>query len=486
MEARWPLNPLVQRIANNRKLDMKFRNVCACVILSAAMLLQPMQTFATEGEATTQTATEDEAAKEAAKEAEKEAAKQAAEEKKAKADADRQAAEEQNNNLNQQVKDAENQLNNKQSQKDAAQNKLNSINGEADKISGDISKLNKNIAGVASEISAAEASISQTEEDIESLKKDLEEAKKDEKKAYEALKKRIAFSYENDSKTSIFLTLVSSNSLAEFFTRVEYTSSILDYEQKLIKDCQEKQVAIREKADALEAKQAELSKQKESLSAKKDEMNSLVASANESLDAKKGEAADAEADVAAFEAELQQCRANYQNLQASQAQAQANLAQAIAAQEDAERERLAAEQGVPVEQVEVPRENTAGAVSASEYELLFLAATIQAEADNQGSVGQLAVGSVIMNRVLSDKFPNSIAGVITQSGQFASYSSGMVDRIMLRGPNESCKAAAQAVINGQRSGDWLFFMTPNWADHFGITGYTVIGDHAFFYKWGAN
>jgi len=483
VEARWPLNPSVQRIANNRKLDMKFRNVCACVILSVAMLLQPMQTFATEGEATTQTTTEDEAAKEA----EKEAAKKAAEEKKAKADADRKAAEEQNNNLSQQVKDAESQLNNKQSQKDAAQNKLNSINGEADKISGDISKLNKNIAGVASEISAAEANISQTEEDIEALEKELEEAKKEEKKTYETLKKRIAFSYENDSKTSIFLTLVSSNSLAEFFTRVEYTSSILDYEQKLIKDCQAKQVAIQEKADALEAKQTELSKQKETLSAKKDEMNSLVASANESLDAKKGEAADAEADVAAYEAELQQCKSTYQSLQASQAQAQANLAQAIAAQEQAERERLAAEQGVPVEQVEVPRENTGGAVSASEYEMLFLAATIQAEADNQGYAGQVAVGSVIMNRVMSNKFKqNTIIEVITAPNQFASYSSGMVDRIMQRGPNESCKAAAQAVINGQRSGDWLFFMTPDWADHFGITGYTVIGDHAFFYQWGAN
>jgi spore germination cell wall hydrolase CwlJ-like protein len=280
---------------------------------------------------------------------------------------------------------------------------------------------------------------------------------------------------------------VSSNSLAEFFTRVEYTSSILDYEQKLIKDCQAKQVAIQEKADALEAKQTELSKQKETLSAKKDEMNSLVASANESLDAKKGEAADAEADVAAYEAELQQCKSTYQSLQASQAQAQANLAQAIAAQEQAERERLAAEQGVPVEQVEVPRENTAGAISASEYEMLFLAATIQAEADNQGYAGQLAVGSVIMNRVMSNKFAqNSIIEVITAPNQFASYSSGMVDRILARGPNESCKAAAQAVINGQRSGDWLFFMTPAWADHFGITGYTVIGDHAFFYKWGAN
>ena len=57
---------------------------------------------------------------------------------------------------------------------------------------------------------------------------------------------------------------------------------------------------------------------------------------------------------------------------------------------------------------------------------------------------------------------------------------------MERGPNESCKQAAQAVISGQRSGDWLFFMTQYYADSFGITGYTVIGDHVFFYKWGAN
>ena len=99
----------------------------------------------------------------------------------------------------------------------------------------------------------------------------------------------------------------------------------------------------------------------------------------------------------------------------------------------------------------------------------------------------LAVASVIMNRVNSSLFAqNSISAVISAPGQFASYSSGKVALIVERGPNESCMSVAQAAINGARNGDWLFFMTQYWADHFGITGYTPIGDHVFFYKWGAN
>lgn len=463
----------------------KFQNVCVCLLLSVSMLVQPMQVFAMEGESqeTTSASESDEAAKKAK---EQEDAKKAADEKKQKADEQVKAAEDQNNQITQQIKDAEDKINNKKGDVDNAKNKLNTINGEADKISGDISKLNRNIAGVASEISATEESITKAEEDIQKLEEELEQAKKEEKKTYDVLKKRIAFSYENDSKATIFMTLITSNSLAEFFTRVEYTSSILEYESKLLDDCKQKQAEIQKKADAITAKQEELSTYKSSLANKKEEMNSLVASASNSLDVKKAEAADAEEDVKAFEEEMASLRQQYQALAASQAQAQANLAQAIASQEQAEKERLALEQGVPVEEVEVPQENTGGAISASEYEMLFLAATIQAEADNQGSVGQLAVGTVIMNRVMSSHFPDSIVGVITQSGQFASYSSGMVDRIMQRGPNDSCKQAAQAVINGSRSGDWLFFMTQYYADSFGITGYTVIGDHVFFKKWGAN
>lgn len=131
-------------------------------------------------------------------------------------------------------------------------------------------------------------------------------------------------------------------------------------------------------------------------------------------------------------------------------------------------------------------EDTSGAYAASEAEIIMLAATIQAEAGNQSYTGKLAVGSVIMNRVKSSKFPNTIYGVITQENQFEPWRKGIVTKFIESGPNATCIEIARAVCNGSRNGNWLFFMTPKWANHYGITGYTTIGGHAFFYKWGAN
>ncbi len=131
-------------------------------------------------------------------------------------------------------------------------------------------------------------------------------------------------------------------------------------------------------------------------------------------------------------------------------------------------------------------EDTSGPYAADETEIILLAATIQAEAGNQSYTGKLAVGSVIMNRVKSSKFPNSIYGVITQENQFEPWRKGIVTKFIEAGPNETCMEIARAVCGGSRNGNWLFFMTPKWAEYYGITGYTTIGGHAFFYKWGAN
>ena len=91
-----------------------------------------------------------------------------------------------------------------------------------------------------------------------------------------------------------------------------------------------------------------------------------------------------------------------------------------------------------------------------------------------------------MNRVLSSYFPNSVSGVVSQSGQFSSYTSGKVNLIAAQGPKAECMQAATQVLNGYRLGNWLFFMRQANADSYGITGYVPIGNHVFFYKWGAN
>ena len=54
---------------------------------------------------------------------------------------------------------------------------------------------------------------------------------------------------------------------------------------------------------------------------------------------------------------------------------------------------------------------------------------------------------------------------------------------MQQGASSACVKAAQEVIGGARVGDYLFFMTKYYADYYGIAEYTMIGNHAFFYRW---
>lgn len=87
------------------------------------------------------------------------------------------------------------------------------------------------------------------------------------------------------------------------------------------------------------------------------------------------------------------------------------------------------------------------AVRASGNEVQLLGALIQIESGNQPYEGQLAVGAVVMNRVRSGRYPNTIADVIYAPGQFP-YASTKVHEVMARGVKASCMQAAQEAING--------------------------------------
>ena len=74
----------------------------------------------------------------------------------------------------------------------------------------------------------------------------------------------------------------------------------------------------------------------------------------------------------------------------------------------------------------------------------LLARAIYGEARGEPYVGQVAVGAVIMNRVRNSKFPNTIAGVIYQSGAFDAVSDGQINLT----PDSTAKKAAQDALNG--------------------------------------
>lgn len=112
--------------------------------------------------------------------------------------------------------------------------------------------------------------------------------------------------------------------------------------------------------------------------------------------------------------------------------------------------------------------------SAGSDDTSLLAALIYCEAGNQSYDGMVAVGAVVMNRVNSPLFPNSISEVIYQSGQFTPASSGGLASALANGVPSACYDAAAAAISGENPiGDALYFNT-------GSGKGTKLGDHQFY------
>ena len=107
---------------------------------------------------------------------------------------------------------------------------------------------------------------------------------------------------------------------------------------------------------------------------------------------------------------------------------------------------------------------------------LLLAALIHCEAGGESYEGQVAVGAVVMNRVRSGAYPNTIHGVIYASGQFTPAMNGKVNRVLESGKiYESCMKAAKEALSGVSNvGDLTHFRRND-----GRNG-LVIGNHVFY------
>ena len=123
--------------------------------------------------------------------------------------------------------------------------------------------------------------------------------------------------------------------------------------------------------------------------------------------------------------------------------------------------------------------------SYSEEDLYWLSRIISAESQGEPLEGQIAVGNVVMNRVASDEFPNTIQEVIFDQKytvQFEPVSNGTI----YHEPTALSVAAAKAVLNGAASvvGDCLYFYAPALSQGLWInanrTYYKTIGCHRFY------
>ena len=115
-------------------------------------------------------------------------------------------------------------------------------------------------------------------------------------------------------------------------------------------------------------------------------------------------------------------------------------------------------------------------MSADQY---LLARLVYAEARGESYKGKVAVAAVVLNRVRSSSFPNTISGVIYQSNAFESVSNGSINKT----PDSDCLRAAREAMNGwDPTGGCLYYYNPATATNSWIWTRQVqlsIGKHAF-------
>ncbi len=117
--------------------------------------------------------------------------------------------------------------------------------------------------------------------------------------------------------------------------------------------------------------------------------------------------------------------------------------------------------------------------SYSDSDIQLLARLIYGEARGESYVGQVAVGAVVMNRIRSSSFPNTMSGVIYQRYAFTAVDDGQINLT----PNATAKKAAQDAINGwDPSYGAIYYYNPATATSqwiFSRTTTVVIGNHVF-------
>lgn len=352
------------------------------------------------------------------------------------------------------INQVQNQVNNLQQQKENAENVLDDINDKKDALENNLNDLDSELDTLVSDMNDLEDQIDVKQDEIAIAATDLEAAEAQVQKQYEDLKIRIQYMYENGT-SSLLDAFFESKSIAELINQTENVSAMMEYDREKLKEYQELQADIEAKKAQLEKEESSLLALQNEMGEKRTQVNQLISNTQQNLSQANTEASYAQATVDDLAAQLAYWEAYEAQLEAQK------LAQDLALWEQIQQEGKEDLSGITY----VPAEG----------ELYLLAAIIQCESEGEPYAGKLAVGSVVMNRVKSSKFPNTITEVIYQNKQFSPVASGRLSYRLSVGVNDTCMQAATEVINGNITTDALFFrrVTPE------ING-TIIGNHIFY------
>ena len=330
---------------------------------------------------------------------------------------------------------------------------IENLEEQSSSLETELQGINSDILALSDEISTTEMQVEMLNGEIARTSDELADATANEEQQYENMKTRIKYMYEHGNATLLEL-LFSAENMSDFLNKADFIENLSEYDRNALDDLKDIHSQIEEEQENLKAQQDSLADLQEQLQTQRSELQAKADATSTNL-----------ADV-------------QQRLQ----QAKEEEAARIAAEEEARR-KAAEEANASVGNSGGYDDSiiNGGGIEVSADDTTLLAAIIQCEA-YQDYDCLLAVATVIMNRVESPRFPNSIKGVVYASGQFEPVWTGRLDKVLKDGPTRLYMQVAQDAITGSRLAavaDCYYFLYAYGTDRDGI----IIGDNVFFQSW---
>ena len=317
----------------------------------------------------------------------------------------------------------------------------------------DLNALNSDLETISAHLDDLENQISVKEQEISDTQAELETARETEKTQYEAMMKRIKFMYE-DSETLYLEILFQARNFSELITLSNYVDSLASYDKMKYEEYQQLRIGIEELEAKLQSERVDLEVLKEEATLEKANLMAVIENTSTKV-SQYGDMID----------EYERMIAEEEALLAKQKEDIAALKKQY--EEELRLSRLSANS--------VWRDISE--VSFDDGDRYLLANLIYCEAGGEPYEGQVAVGSVVINRVLSPVYPQTVSGVIYQRSQFSPVGSGrLAYALSVNKATQSCYNAADEAMSGfSNVGSCVYFRTPIE----GLSG-IQIGHHIFY------
>lgn len=333
------------------------------------------------------------------------------------------------------------------------QNQLEGLKGVSNELKQELGGLNNQLNQIVNNLEELERQIADKEQEIADTQAALEEAKETETWQYECMVIRARAMYEMKEESHIN-ALISAGNFSEVLNAADYYSRIAKYDQEKMEEYTDNRELIEEHEARLQAEHIELENLRVQVEAEKSKVSGLISQKSTSISQYADQISDAEKRALEYEQEIKQ---KEETIEALKKKYEEELALSRAAANASWRD--------------------ISEVAFDENDRYLLANLIYCEAGAEPYDGKVAVGSVVINRVLSSKYPDTVLGVIYQNKQFSPVGSGRLALALEAGrANADCYRAADEAMSGITNvGNCVYFRTPIE----GLEGIRI-GGHIFY------